>query len=231
MHKINKAYSRFYAKHYLHPQFDAIGSGSRFINPFHVEVNGSHIRVGNHVHMMATKEQPICFTAFASQHGSGEIALGNYCIVLPGATIVSARSISAGDNCMFASGCYLTDADWHGLYDRTSVPGGCTPIRLGNNVWVGYRAIICKGVTIGDNSIVGTGAVVSKNVPENVVVAGNPAKVVKKLDSTKPFVLRESLFSGDLPFWEYAYRLEKFAFYHNRFSDWFRTMIRPTNAD
>jgi serine acetyltransferase len=151
--------------------------------------------------------------------------------VLPGAKIVSACSVSVGDNCMLASSCYITDADWHGIYDRTSVPGGCEPIRIGNNVWVGYRAIICKGVTIGNNSVVGTGAVVSKDVPENVIVAGNPAKIVKKLDPEKSFVLRESLFTGDLTFREYAYRLEKYTFYPNRFSTWLRTMIWPTKAD
>jgi len=231
VYKLNKAWRDFYAKHYLHPQFDAVGSGVRFINPNHVEVNGANVRLGNHVHMIATKEQPISFTAFQSPHGSGEITLGDYCIVSPGATMVSACSITMGDNCMLAAGCYFTDADWHDLYDRTSVPGGCAPIRLGDNVWVGHRAIICKGVTIGNNSIIGTGAVVSKDVPENVVAAGNPATVVKKLDSTKSFILRETLFSEDNPFWEYAFRLEKYTFYSNSFSNWFRTMIWPTNAD
>jgi acetyltransferase-like isoleucine patch superfamily enzyme len=231
VHKLNKAWAKFYAKHYLHPQFDAIGAGIRFIDPFHVEVNGSNIRLGNHVHMMSKKEHPISFTAYTGPHGSGEIALGNYCIVLPGATIVSACSITAGDNCMFAAGCYLTDADWHGIYNRTSVPGNMAPIRLGNNVWVGYKAIVCKGVTVGDNSIIGTGAVVSKDVPENVVVAGNPAKVVKKLDPEEGFTSRESLFFGDDPFWEYSRRLERFAYHSNTFRDWIRTLIRPTKAD
>jgi acetyltransferase-like isoleucine patch superfamily enzyme len=50
-----------------------------------------------------------------------------------------------------------------------------------DNVWIGMNAVILKGVTIGENSVVAAGAIVSKNVPANVIVAGNPAIVVKEL--------------------------------------------------
>ncbi len=53
---------------------------------------------------------------------------------------------------------------------------------LERGAWIGDSAIVCKGVRVGENSIVGAGAVVTKNVPPNTVVAGNPARVVKKLD-------------------------------------------------
>ncbi|ENK6778518.1 maltose O-acetyltransferase [Escherichia coli] len=55
------------------------------------------------------------------------------------------------------------------------------PIRIGNNVWIGGRAVINPGVTIGDNVVVASGAVVTKDVPDNVVVGGNPARIIKKL--------------------------------------------------
>jgi acetyltransferase-like isoleucine patch superfamily enzyme len=54
------------------------------------------------------------------------------------------------------------------------------PITIGDNVWVGARSIVLKGVTIGDHSVVGAGTVVRENVPPRVVVAGNPAAVVKQ---------------------------------------------------
>lgn len=54
-------------------------------------------------------------------------------------------------------------------------------VTIGNNVWIGGRAIINPGVTIGDNTVIASGAVVTKDVPENVVVGGNPAKVIKKI--------------------------------------------------
>jgi maltose O-acetyltransferase len=57
------------------------------------------------------------------------------------------------------------------------------PIIIGDNVWIGGAAVICPGVTIGDNSIVGAGSVVTKQVPPNVVVAGNPARRIRSLDT------------------------------------------------
>ena len=55
------------------------------------------------------------------------------------------------------------------------------PIKIGNHVWIGRRSIILKGVTIGERSIIAAGAVVTKDVPSDTIVAGNPAKVVKKI--------------------------------------------------
>jgi acetyltransferase-like isoleucine patch superfamily enzyme len=55
------------------------------------------------------------------------------------------------------------------------------PVHIADNVWIGMNAVILKGVTIGENSVVAAGAIVSKNVPANVIVAGNPAIVVKEL--------------------------------------------------
>lgn len=56
------------------------------------------------------------------------------------------------------------------------------PVTIGNNVWIGGKAIICPGVTIGDNSVIGAGSVVVKDVPANVVVAGNPAKIIRYME-------------------------------------------------
>ncbi len=55
------------------------------------------------------------------------------------------------------------------------------PVTIGNDVWIGGKAVICPGVTIGDRSVIGAGSVVTKDVPAGMVVAGNPAKVIRKL--------------------------------------------------
>lgn len=61
-------------------------------------------------------------------------------------------------------------------------------VRLGNDVFIGVNSVILRDVTIGDYSIIGAGSVVTKDVPPNVVVVGNPARIVKKLSSTKSLV-------------------------------------------
>jgi len=57
------------------------------------------------------------------------------------------------------------------------------PVRIGNNVWIGGGAIICPGVTIGNRAVIGAGAVVTKDVPDDVVIGGNPAKIIKKIEA------------------------------------------------
>ena len=59
------------------------------------------------------------------------------------------------------------------------------PIRIGNNVWIGGSSVICPGVTIGDNSVIGAGSVVVKDIPANVVAVGNPCKVIKQVEPPK----------------------------------------------
>ena len=107
---------------------------------------------------------------------------------------MAAEHISIGDACMFAHGSHISDADWHGIYDRSEPVGNTKPVVLKDNVWIGDSAIVCKGVTIGENSIIGAGAVVTKDVPPNSIFAGNPAKLVKTLDEKKRFNFKKRFF-------------------------------------
>ena len=107
-----------------------MGEGCSFINPRYFLVNGPRIRIGVRMHSMATRERPISLTVYPDKEQRSQISIGSYCILLPGVRIAAATSIEIGDNCMFATGCYLTDADWHDLYDRTAAPGKTRPIVL-----------------------------------------------------------------------------------------------------
>ena len=90
-----------------------------------------------------------------------------------------------------AAGVYITDADWHDIYDRSKPIGNTQAVVLEENCWIGDGSIICKGVTIGRNSVIGAGSVVSRSIPANVIAAGNPATVIKPLDADKNLVTRE----------------------------------------
>lgn len=98
-------------------------------------------------------------------------------------TILDVCQVRFGDNCMLAPGVQIYTAT-HPL-DPTKRNSGkeyAKPITFGNNVWIGGSAIINPGVTVGDNVVIASGAVVTKGVPDNVVVGGNPARIIKQIE-------------------------------------------------
>ncbi|WP_085509194.1 sugar O-acetyltransferase [Thalassobacillus devorans] len=97
-------------------------------------------------------------------------------------TILDVCEVRFGDNCMLAPGVQIYTAT-HPLdaTERNSGKEYAKPITFGDNVWIGGSAIINPGVTVGDNAVIASGAVVTKDVPANVVVGGNPAKVIKQI--------------------------------------------------
>jgi acetyltransferase-like isoleucine patch superfamily enzyme len=222
------SYHRLWAERFLHPQFDAVGPGLVVFGPRHVEVNGPRIRLGRDIHMMATADNPIRFTVFAQP--GGHIELGDFSIVLPGARLSSATRITVGKNCMFATNSYVTDADWHDVYDRTAAPGNTAPVVLEDNVWIGDSAIVCKGVTIGENSVVGAGAVVASDIPANSIAAGNPARVIRALDPARELVRRESLFNRERSYEQWIDDFERWVLAPNTLRSWLRSKLSPTRG-
>src|SRR5439155_738243 len=108
----------------------------------------------------------------------GVVSIGAKTVLGQECTISAYRHVSIGRECVIADRVMLIDFD-HGVVevDRPIRLQGIykRDVRVGNNVWIGYGACILRGVTIGDNAIVGTSAVVTKDVPPNAVVAGTPA--------------------------------------------------------
>ena len=152
---------------------------------WNVVLYGPNIHLGKNVTIAGADGSQTNLTSIKSGSCEGHIRIGNNVLIMSGARISSASEITIGDDCMLANFCYIMDADWHDIYDRTSSPGRSAPVVLEKGVWLGDSAIVCKGVRIGENSIVGAGSVVRRDVPANVVVIGNPAKVVKQLDPEK----------------------------------------------
>ena len=126
--------------------------------------------------------QPCIFNV--STKGS-KIVIGDN-VGISGSTICATKSVIIGDNTMIGSGCLITDTDSHSLNFLERRKGilsedGTKPIVIGKDVFIGARSIILKGVSIGDHAVIGAGSVVTKDVPEDCVVAGNPARIIKKL--------------------------------------------------
>ncbi|WP_281355794.1 sugar O-acetyltransferase [Virgibacillus ihumii] len=97
--------------------------------------------------------------------------------------ILDVCQVRIGNNCMMAPGVHIYTAT-HPLnsYERIAGKEYGKPVTIGDNVWIGGSAVINPGVTIGHNAVIASGAVITKDVPDNVVVGGNPAKIIKKLD-------------------------------------------------
>jgi len=225
-----RALSDGYAAQFVVPQFEALGEGWFFLKPQHLLVNGPHVRAGRNLHVSASRAHPVELTSWFSGQRLGFVALGDHVLISPGTRIISSIGITIGANTMIASDVYISDSDWHGLYDRTSEAGQAKPVVLEENVWLGVRAIVGKGVTIGRNSIVGAGAVVTKDVPPDSVVAGNPARVVKALDPAGPWRTRgDYLASPDLA--RQVEALDRMMLAPNSTPGWLRALLVPGKTD
>ncbi|MDO3409314.1 sugar O-acetyltransferase [Saccharibacillus sp. CPCC 101409] len=102
-------------------------------------------------------------------------------------TILDVCEVRIGDNCMLAPGVSIYTAT-HPIdpYERIAGPELGKPVTIGNNVWIGGRAVINPGVKIGDNAVIASGAVVTKDVPANTIVGGNPARAIRTIEVKKP---------------------------------------------
>ncbi len=109
-----------------------------------------------------------------------EIIIGRD-VGVSGCVISAAKSIHIGDRVLIGSGALIFDSDLHPLESGIRHGrGACAPIVIEDDVFIGARAIVLKGVTIGKGAIVGAGAVVTKDVPPGVRVAGNPARIISR---------------------------------------------------
>lgn len=111
--------------------------------------------------------------------GWGRIRLGDRVFLNCGTALLSVLEITIGDDVALANEVYVMDSNSHGMEGKPHVEA---PVVIGDGTWVGARAMILPGVTIGKRVVVAAGSVVTRDVPDDVLVAGNPARIVRPLE-------------------------------------------------
>lgn len=186
--KLNKAFSTLHWWLYnlrVRHRFASFGQGSR-IDPYPVLLTGEkYVSVGKDV-VIGKQVQLTAWDHFGSQHFTPEIIIGDGCSIGTGAHISAVNRIVLGHNVLTGKNVLITD-NAHGEADpnildiaplkRPLVSKG--PVVIGDNVWIGEKASLLPGVTIGDGAIIAAGAVVTKDVPAGCIARGVPAKSYK----------------------------------------------------
>ena len=135
--------------------------------------------LGEHVLL----EPGVWLTAMAP----GRIVIGAGTFLNLGVQVAAVGLVEIGAHCMFANGCFVTDADHRFDDPRTPVPwqGFTTkgPTRVGDNVWCGANVVITSGVTVGERCVIGANSVVTRDLPARSIAAGSPARVLKTIPS------------------------------------------------
>jgi acetyltransferase-like isoleucine patch superfamily enzyme len=134
----------------------------------------ARVRLGRDVRIMRD------FTA----HIAGEVSIGDGVFFNRGCHVVVLQRLAIGAQCLFGEGVSIHDENHRGGRDQEPpARRGFTtaPITIGRNVWVGAKATILQGVSIGDNAVIGANAVVTCDVPPNTLAVGVPARVVRTL--------------------------------------------------
>ncbi len=141
--------------------------------------------------LLQTDEQPIINPPFFCDYGN-HIHVGKNFFANYNCTILDVGTVTIGDNCQMAPNVAIYTAG-HPLHPdtrRTAWEYGI-PVTIGHDVWLGGSVVVCPGVTIGDNVVIGAGSVVTKDIPSNCVAAGNPCRVIREItDEDRRFYFR-----------------------------------------
>jgi len=159
----------------IHKKCDFLGKIYFFKSPastieigYNCTFNSSFIsnKIGINHNCTISTLQANAFLKIGSNSGFSGVSIGCF------------DKIIIGNNVRVGANVLITDSDWHLDDPRVGHP---KPIIINDNVWLGYGTVVLKGVTIGKNSIIGAYSVVTSSIPENVIAAGNPCKVIKEL--------------------------------------------------
>lgn len=161
-----------------------VGGKPNLFHPLLLKGNGK-ISFGENV-QIGVCSSPYFFSHYTyleARNEKSEINIGNNVVINNAFSAVAFSKITIEDNVLIGVNCSIIDNDGHHLAmdQRNSGIPKSEEVFIGENVFMGSNVSILKGVSIGKNSIIGNGSVVTNSIPENVIAAGNPARVIRNL--------------------------------------------------
>jgi galactoside O-acetyltransferase len=141
---------------------------------------GEKVQIG----VVASPNYYTHYSYFEARAATSEIYIGNNVAINNAFSVVAFSNVSIGNNVLIGINCSIIDTDGHDVArdKRNTGTPKTSDVHIHDNVFIGDNVTILKGVTIGENSVIGFGSVVTKNIPKNVVAAGNPARVIRNLE-------------------------------------------------
>ena len=218
-----------YAEYFLRPQCEQLGSFHTIMKPWYVHISGPNIRIGRSFTAIGEPMHRVEIGVWGRAEGLGRVEIGDCVLMSPGSRLSASDEITIGNGVMMANGTYITDSDWHTIYDRTERDEKVTPVHIGDNVWLGDHSTVLKGVTIGENSVVAARAVVTSDVPANVVVAGSPAKIIKQLDPERGFKTRMDYFAKPAELERFFEQVDRDVLTGNNVFNWLWSIVYPAS--
>ena len=166
-----------------------VGKGLRVLGSIGLDVKGKLI-IGNDFRCISggmLNPMGRNVKSFINVSKNAQLIIGNN-VGISSCVLRCAENIILEDNIRIGAMTIITDTDAHSLdpelrknWNTDTINAKTKPIHIKENVFIGTSCIICKGVTIGKNSIVGAGSIVTHNIPDNEIWAGNPARYIKKI--------------------------------------------------
>lgn len=153
------------------------GNRLTVLGPCAVHSSGE-MKVGDGLTIRSRKFNMVEITCAAN----AKLTFGNRVFLNQGVRIACTNEVTLGDNALIGDETVILDSDYHGVADGKTKSA---PVHIERDVWLGTRVIVLRGVTIGEGSVVGAGAVVTRSLPPRVFAAGVPARVVKNLSESK----------------------------------------------
>lgn len=156
-----------------------VGTNLDLVGPIYL-ANSGYIKIGNNVTLRSSWHRPIALTV---SNPGARLILDDHVVLNWGVNIGVSNEVVFAPHSGASDDCVIYDTDWHSL-DGPDQEALSAPTRFGKGVWLCARVVVLKGITIGENSVVGANSVVTHDLPANVVAAGAPAKVIRSLEHT-----------------------------------------------